>query len=319
MLTQKLLIYFLSFLTLWYGSGLLVDTIKVLARKIRIPPFAFSFFVLGPLTSIPEIAVGINSLNEGRPEIFVGNLLGSVIVMFLLVIPLLAIISRGIHVNHYMSNRNLLVTLGIIATPALFALDQTITNLEGFVLLALYISLFYLIKTREGLWSKVEDILQHEKRDLRHSTIAKLIIGVALVLVSSHFIVVQTIDFSQTYDLSAFVIGLIVLSIGTNLPEISLALRSLTNRAENIALGDYLGSAAANTLLFGGFTLINNGEIITAQQFRVTFIIIVVSLFAFYRMTRGKSKLTRKEGFILLGCYVVFLLFELSTTRLSLL
>lgn len=315
MLIQQIAIYFFSFLVLWYGSGLLVDTIKLLAKKIKMPPFAFSFFVLGILTSIPEISVGLNSLKEGRPEIFVGNLLGSIIVMFLLVIPVLAILSRGVKVNHYLNNRDLLVTLGIIATPAFFALDQTITNVEGYILVVLYVTLFYILRAKRGLWQRVESVLQRESRNLRHSSILKLIVGIALVLISSHFIVIQTINFAEAYNLSTFIVGLLVLSVGTNLPELSLALRSLTNKAENIALGDYLGSAAVNSMLFGVFTLLSNGEVITAAQFHITFMIIVLSLAAFYFMTRGpKSVLTRKQGFILLGCYLIFLLFEVSTT-----
>lgn len=310
---QHFILYAASFLGLWYGSGLIVDSIKRLARKINVSSFAFSFFVLGFLTSIPEIGVGINALEQNQPEIFVGNLLGSAIVMFLLVIPLLAVLGGGVHVKKHLSNRDLLVTLGIIAVPALFALDRTVTNVEGFILLGLYIVLFYIIRARKGVLERVERMLQREQKDWRHSTIIKLAAGMALVFITSRFIVNQTISAAETYQLSTFVISLLVLSVGTNLPEISLALRSLTSKAEDVALGDYLGSAATNTMLFGVFTLFNNGEVITERSFTITFAIIVGSLLAFFLLTRGKSWLTRKEGWLLLGCYLVFLLYEANT------
>src|SRR3546814_1257025 len=66
---------------------------KSLAKKIHISSFAFSFFVLGILTSIPEMAVGLNAISQNRPEIFVGNLLGSIIILFLVIIPLLALVN----------------------------------------------------------------------------------------------------------------------------------------------------------------------------------------------------------------------------------
>lgn len=310
MLAQNLLLYGIAFIGLWYGSGLIVDSMKRLARKIRIPPFAFSFFVLGFLTSIPEISVGLNALSQDRPEIFVGNLLGSVIVLFLLVIPLLAVLSGGVKVRKHLQDRDLLVTLGIIAVPALFALDRTITNLEGFVLVALYVTLFYIIRVKRGVLGRVEHMLAAEQKDWRHSTLFKLAAGVTVVFFTSRFIVEETIELSRAYGLSTFIVSLLVLSIGTNLPEIGLALRSLTAKAEDIALGDYLGSAAANTLIFGVFTLINNGEVVTERYFTVTFVIIFVSLLAFYAMTRGKNWLTRKEGLILLVCYAVFVVYE---------
>jgi len=308
-LTENLL-YVAAFVGLWYGSGLIVDSIKRLARKVRIPPFAFSFFVLGFLTSIPEIGVGINALEEGRPEIFVGNLLGSVIVLFLLVIPLLAVLSGGVKVRKHLGDRDLLVTLGIIAVPALFALDRTVTNLEGFILIVLYTALFYIIRVKKGVLSRVEHMLVNEQQDWRHSTLIKLTAGVLVVFVTSRFIVDKTIELSEAYNFSTFVVSLLILSVGTNLPEISLALRSLTSKAEDIALGDYLGSAASNTMLFGVFTIINNGEVVTVRHFTITFFIIILSLLGFYVLTRGKSWLTRKEGLALLACYLVFLIYE---------
>lgn len=310
---QNFILYAASFIGLWYGSGLIVDSIKRLARKINVSSFAFSFFVLGFLTSIPEIGVGINALEQNQPEIFIGNLLGSVIVMFLLVIPLLAVLGNGVRVKKHLSNRDLLVTLGIIAVPALFALDQTVTNVEGFILMGLYVVLFYIIRAKKGVLERVERMLQREQKNWRQSTVLRLAFGVLIVFMTSRFIVEQTILAAEVYQLSTFIISLLVLSIGTNLPEISLALRSLTSKAEDVALGDYLGSAATNTMLFGVFTLVNNGEVITERSFTVTFYIIVGSLLAFFLLTRGKSWLTRKEGWMLLGCYVIFLVYEANS------
>lgn len=306
----NLALYILAFIGLWYGSGLIVASIKRLARKIQIPSFVFSFFVLGILTSIPEIAVGVNALSENHPEVFVGNLLGGVIVMFLLVIPLLAIINKRVRVKKHLSNKNLLVTLGIICSPALFALDKTITNTEGFILIALYITLFYIIRTRQDVLARFQRLVKKEQKDPKNSSILKLSIGIGVVFLMSRFIVDQTIAGAEFYGVSTFIVSLMILGLGTNLPEITLAIRSITSKAEDVALGDYLGSAAANTLLFGIFTLINNGNVVTEKSFLVTFLIIVFSLGMFFMMTRGKSTLTRKEGLALLSCYLAFITFE---------
>lgn len=304
------LLYILAFIGLWYGSGLIVSSIKLLARKFQIPSFAFSFFVLGVLTSIPEIAVGFNALSENHPEVFVGNLLGGVIVMFLLVIPLLAVINKRVHVKKHLSDKNLLVTLGIIASPAIFTLDKTINNTEGFIMIALYIVLFYVIRTKQNVLARIQRIVKKEKKDPKNSSVLKLAVGIVIVFMTSRFIVDQTISGAEYYGLSTFIVSLIVLGLGTNLPEITLAVRSITSKAEDVALGDYLGSAAVNTLLFGIFTLINSGSVVTEKSFSITFLIIIFSLTMFFVMTRGKSTLTRKEGVILLSCYAAFIAFE---------
>ncbi len=313
MLALKIVLYIVAFFGLWYGSGLIVDSIKMLAKRLNVPSFAFSFFVLGVLTSIPEMAMGLNAISEGKPEIFVGSLLGGVIVTFLFIIPVLAIITKTIHVKKHLSTKNLLVTLGIISVPALFALDQQITNVEGFILVALYVCLFYIIRTRKDMFKRVTRLMKREQKDPRHNTFWHLGAGVAVVIVTSRFIVDQTIFFSEKFNVSIFAVSLIVLAVGTNLPELSLALRSLTSKAEDVAIGDYLGSAAANTLLFGIFTLINNGDVLTKTNFLIPYGFIVFALGAFFVMTRGKSKLTRKGGFILLGFYALFLIYQISS------
>jgi len=85
------LIYFLSFLGIWIGSGLVIKSVEKLSRVIRASSFAISFFLLGFFTSISELSVGVSAIIQHDPEIYVGNLLGASIVLFILVIPLLAI------------------------------------------------------------------------------------------------------------------------------------------------------------------------------------------------------------------------------------
>jgi cation:H+ antiporter len=312
MVLQQLALIILAFLGLWYGSGLIIDSVKNLARKIRVPPFAFSFFVLGLLTSVPETAVGLNAISERRPEIFVGNLLGGIIIMFLLIIPLLAVLHGKVHVRRHLNNKNLLVLLGVIAAPVVLSLDRAITSTDGFILITLYVALFYIVRTKTGALARAGNVMLKDQKDLRHSIILKLLAGIALVFVTSRYIVNETIDFSEAYGVSAFLISLVAISIGSNLPEMILTVRSFIKRAEDVALGDYLGSAAANTLLFGIFTIIYGGEVVTDRHLGLTFALIGGSLAAFYLLVRASGSLKRRHGAALMGCYVLFLLFEAS-------
>ena len=62
-------LYLLSFVFIWFGAGLIVSSVDAFARKLRISSFALSFFVLGILTSLPEISVGINSILRNETEL----------------------------------------------------------------------------------------------------------------------------------------------------------------------------------------------------------------------------------------------------------
>ncbi len=103
-----------------------------------------------------------------------------------------------------------------------------------------------------------------------------------------------------------------ILSLGTNLPELSLAVRSVLSGKKDIAFGDYIGSAAANTLLFGIFTILNDGEVLTADNFLITFLFILFAVVSFYFFSRSKNEISIKEGFILISVYLLFIIVELS-------
>jgi cation:H+ antiporter len=304
------LLYAAAFFGLWLGSGLVISSVRLLANRIRMSSFAFSFFVLGVLTSIPEIAVGTTALVEHHPEIFIGNLLGGIVVIFLLVIPLLAVINKRVHVKEHLSNGKMLITLAVIGAPTLVIADKTVTNPEGIMLILLYAALFFVIRTRQGVMARIRNVFKQDGSNFKNSSILKLLIGIAIVFFTSRFIVDQTILVGETYELSTFLVSLVILGLGTNLPEISLALRSLVSKTEDIALGDYLGSAAANTLLFGVFTLINYGDVVAEKSFVSTSLFIALSLVVFFALTRTQNTLTRVEGMLLLAGYAVFVIFE---------
>jgi cation:H+ antiporter len=96
---SHLLIYFVAFIGIWMGSGLAARSVERLAKSLKTSSFILSFIVLGIFTSISELSVGISAVVENDPEFFVGNLLGATIVLFLLIIPLLAIIGKSIRIT----------------------------------------------------------------------------------------------------------------------------------------------------------------------------------------------------------------------------
>ncbi|OGY23718.1 MAG: hypothetical protein A2126_01375 [Candidatus Woykebacteria bacterium GWB1_45_5] len=311
MFLSSLFIYIFSFIFVWFGAGLIVSAVDKFSHRLKLSSFAFSFLVLGFLTSIPEIAVGINSLAEDRPEIFVGNLLGGIVVMFLLVIPLLAVLGKGIHLTDHLQGKNLLITLAVIAAPFLIVIDKKITNPEAILLMFFYLVTLYLVESKRGFIEKIEEVVEGFQHIGIFKEISKLLIGVVIVFISSHFIVEKTVYFSEVFSISQFLISLTLLSIGTNVPELSIAIKSVFSGKKQVAFGDYIGSASANILLLGVFSLIHNGEVLTGNRFLIPFLFVILGLGLFYIFSQSKNLLSRKEGFVLLSIYVLFLLYEL--------
>lgn len=303
--------YILSFIVIWFGAGLILNGISDFSQKLHISAFASSFFILGILTSIPEASVGINSIIDKDPEIFVGNLLGASLVMFILIIPILAIIGNSITLSHQMDDYKLPFALLVITAPVLFTIDQKVSAVEAVILIVLYAVLFYLIEKKKGLMEIIKKTSLKRRTHLLED-MTKIITGAILVYLSSSQLVDKTILFSRIFQISPYVLSLLLLSVGTNLPELSLTIRSVTAGAKEVALGSYMGSAAANTLFFGILTLSNRKELVLQQDFLPVYFFTILGLGLFYYFTRSKKNISRKEGLILIFVYSAFVIFEIT-------
>ncbi len=309
MIFIHLLFYICSLLCIWFGAGLIVRGVDNFSSQLKVSSFTVSFFMLGILTSIPELSLGLNAIAINDPEIFVGNLLGGVIVIFLLIIPLFAILGGGVKISKQLDKRNLLFALLTIASPIFFLADKKLTNVDGVFMLILYLLLMIFIQKKKGL---LDTLGSTNKPKINYvDSFARIIIGVIIVYFTSKFLVDRTVYFSNLFEVSPFLISLIGLSLGTNIPELSLAIRSVLTGKKDIALGDYVGSASANTLLFGFFSILNPGVIHINGNFYITVVFILISVFMFYFFSRSRNDISRKEGFLLLALYLFFLLTEL--------
>lgn len=300
-----------ALIVLWLGAGLIVYSLDNIAQKLSISAFAASFSILGILTSIPEISVGINSIIEKKPEIFVGNLIGASVVLFLLVIPLLAILGNGVSLTHHMTPSKLILSLYTVGLPAFVIMDGSLTILESILLILIYLILLFILEKKKGLFVNFKAKLSAGK-NVVFQDLAKIIVGAFVVYMASNILVEKTILFSQLLGVSPFILSLLGLSIGTNLPEITIALRAARSGKKEIALGDYIGSASANTLIIGFLTLINRQTLFLQNHFLITFAFTIIGLTLFYYFTRSKNDISRKEGIILFILYLVFILMELT-------
>lgn len=307
----ELFIFLGSALTLWWGTGLVVGAVSSLSKSLNISTFTISFFILGLMTSLPELSIGATAVSRGESPIAIGNLIGATLVIFLLIIPLLGVLGHSVALPKTLHRPQLALALSTILAPALLIADRSIHAWEGFLLVALYIVLFIALSRRESLYEKILERISGANERSKHRFL-KIVVGLGAILVASTYMVNSAEFFAYTFNWSPFVVGLVIVALGTNIPELSLVLRSVISGKSDIALADYIGSAAANSLLIGVFAIITQGGIQLPNQALVRIIILVSTLVLFYIFIRSEKKLTQKESFILLLIYVIFVVIEIG-------
>lgn len=308
----RVVVYFFMFFMLWLGSGLIFSAVEKASKILKISTFALSFFVLGLLTSIPELAVGVTSVVEHNPQIFVGNLLGGIVVIFLLIIPVLAIFGNGINLSHRMDSKGLLAAMIVCVAPSLLVADKRVGVFEAVLMILLYISTLYIVQSKQNVLERIETIQTSLtiERKTHVLNVLKILAGLVIVFFGSEYIVRETLAFSEIVKVSPFLLSIVVLSLGTNLPEFTLALRGIKQSKKDVAFGDYIGSASANTLIFGGLVFMNGGTVTLTNNFLQSLVFILIALVCFYFFARSKNTISRKEGIVLVMIYACFVALE---------
>lgn len=312
MLVFDVFLFVLSFVAIWFAARLIIRIICSLSHLLHFSAFAISFFLLGLLTSLPEFFISVSAALDKHPEIFAGTLFGATIVVYLFVVPLLAVLANGVNTNHQLKHHTLVYSLFVAFLPFLCAIDGKIERKEGAIMVLSYVILFYLIEVRQGFFEKAgSGFMSHKKAEV--IDLLKILVGAVILYFAAQILVGKTVQIASLLHISPFLISILILSVGTDLPETSVAIVSALKNSKSIAMGDYLGSCAANTLILGILTLLVGNFTFFDDGFLATFALFTLGLLFFYVFARSKTNLSRREGLALLALYVVFIFLKILT------
>lgn len=292
----------LLFFALGYSADFAVKNIKYLGVTLKIRLFAFGI-LLGLITSLPELSLGINATIDQAMSLSVGNLLGGVVVMLGLILGTSLILNRKINTDGRLAS--LIPMVLVIFSPILFGVDGKFSLIDGLAMVGLYTGLiFYLYHLNHFNNNKHIEITNSKRVG---KAIILTIAGVIGVIVSSHWIIGVTLDLLNYIQISQLAVGLIIFSIGTNLPEISIAIASWRKKSLGLSLSHLLSSSFTNVLILGILATIRPiiFDIDSAFWVVALFLGIILMLFVFFYYS-GK-KIDRREGTILLACYILFI------------
>lgn len=299
----------ISIVILFYFLGraadLLISSVKRIGRGFGVKIF-FLGLILGLFTSFPELTIGLNAFLNNIPSISLGNLLGGIIVILGLILGASLILNRKITTDGKISR--FLPILIYIALPLLFGLDNNLNRIDGIILIAAYIFLLHRLYRQNK--NSESEIVRFSKRELLKQ-ISLAVLGLVMLVAISNFIIRLTMILLGGFNISIFAIGAAVFSIGTNLPEIIITVRSWKKHIKELAVSSLIGSAIANPAIIGIFALARPIFIKTDLSYYLlmTFTLVLLGFLLYFYET-GK-KLTRREGISLVLIYLLFLISQI--------
>lgn len=311
-----------------FSADSFVDGAVAIATKYNMPKMLIGALIIGVGTSAPEMVVSALSAIAGSPGIALGNAYGSNIVNIMLVLGVTALIAP-IAIQKDALKLDFPWLIGATILSILLIIDGQVSRLDAVILLAVMlaniISQIYVAKTHAkatqesavlAAYEEAEEEAEedHELPDpntvnMVHA-LAKLIIGLVLMIGSSRLIVWGAVELATLWGLSDLIIGLTIVAVGTSLPELVSSVIAARRGEFDLALGNVLGSNTFNTLAVVGIAGIIapmgvSGDILGRDIIVMSGITLILFALCAWAL-KSDGTLGRKVGMGLISCFIAY-------------
>ena len=313
-----------------------VDSSSVIAKKLKISPLIIGLTIVAMGTSLPELAVSVSdsirSIGGGSAEFAIGNVIGSNIANILLVLGF-SVVFTPIAVKKSVNRREMPILLGVtlitVLFVCLFGFDSSagvfgITRWEGIILVVLIVAyITYLVIMAKKHPEQLDEAEEVAKDMPWWKAIVLLVVGAAGIILGGQLVVfgAQGIAVNGALALGAdegttkLLVGLTVVAVGTSLPELVTSTVAAKKGQNELALGNVIGSNIFNALFVLGIAATVNPLTTNSQVIIDAFVMLGVTVLLYVFALSGK--LCKSHGFVLLGCYVLYLTYLVLRTLLG--
>ena len=255
----SILFVVVGFVALAWSSDAFVDGASIVARVLGISPFIIGMVIIGFGTSAPELCVSLMSGLSDHANLSLGNAYGSCVFNIAAILGVASLI-RPLRVKPETA-RYAAPVLALLALLSLALLaDRVCSRVDALALLGLFAVLMPLYcwfdqrnSEKGGKGGASAEPTRYSRRELVVASL-KLLIGLAVLIGSSHVLVWGAVDLARVMGVSELMIGLTIIAAGTSLPELASAVASARRGQHEFVLGNIIGSNLFNTLAVVGLS-----------------------------------------------------------------
>ena len=309
--------FLLGLLLLALGGDSIIKGAAGLAQKLGLSPFASGLLLVAFGTSLPELAVNARAVWVGSQSLALGNAIGSNVVNFGLTLGAAAFAAPLL--VRWRALLPLLLCF-IVASVALigFGLDGALSQVEGLILLlAFFVVLAWAFIRSRSETQDVRDAITtfaSTRSDL-WLNLLRFVLAAVLLYYGARLVVANAPILGLALGMAPLLTGLIVVAIGTALPEVAAAVFAARRGQGDMVMGHVIGSSLFNLLVVvGGMAMFRPMPLPTSfVRFEVpaalAFAMVLVP------MLKGDLRISRFEGGVLLLAFVAWLVFELMVIQ----
>lgn len=306
---------------LWVSADPFVLAAARLARIWGVSPVLVGALVIGFGTSAPELVVSSLAAARGELASSIGNVVGSNAANLSLVLGVSAVISPVVGQIRILRREGILAFIAMAAVVAA-AWDDVLTRVEGLALagsMAAAAALLVVWSRRDmaaglagagasggGFEDSPEDGAGGEERGAGREML-RVVMSLAGIVFGAWLMVEGGGRAAEVYGLTGGFVGATIFALGTSLPELVTAGAAARRKANELVIGNLLGSNMFNSFLVVGAAGVLGAGAIGERRIWEHAMMMVIGLLVGILAATGR-RLGRIQGLVLLASFVMFIL-----------
>jgi len=306
---NEIIFLLLGLAGLWIGAEIAIRGALNIANHFKISQLFIGLTVMTIGTDLPELFVVISASihrlqGTETSGLIIGEAMGTLISQVGLILGIASFFGINLLIKKRLLMRDGFMLIASVVLIFLTGLDGEISRLDGAIFLLVYLFYFITLFREEQLKEK---IARAPKMFLGWSIIS-VIAGFALLAISSQVTIENAMLLSERLGVPQYLIGIMVVGLGTSLPELATVIPAIRKHASGLIVGNLIGSNIFDALATLGISASISGFLVSKEIlfFDIPFLLALSIMVVYFFAT--KQRIAKKEAIILLGFALLYFL-----------
>lgn len=304
--SMEFLFLVLGLAGLWLGSELTIRGALDIAERHKISQLFIGLTILALGTDLPELFINIGASIQRlqgteTSGLIIGETIGTSMGQFGFVLGVATFFGTIVMTKREFV-RDGMTMLGAILLLFIVGQDGELSRIDGAIFIVIYVLYFISLFREEKLFNK----LQRAPQLHLFWAIVSLLGGFVLLIAGSQMTIDNALLVSERFGIAQHVVGILIVGLGTSLPELATAITAVRKGAGTMAAGNLIGSNIFDILVTLGIGSMISGFAVDRHLLYFDVPVLFFFSFAVLMLFRRKMRFDRMEGFIALGMYFAY-------------
>ncbi len=319
---DAILLFAFGFILLIKGGDWFVDGATAIAKKFHIPDILIGATVVSIGTTLPEVMVSAMGSASGQGDLAYGNAIGSIICNTALIAAITIAVKPA-----EVDRKTLIIPVCFFFGAAVFYSCVAIFLKDFALWVGIVLLITFVIYMAVTIWQTLKtakqdrELLKPEEKTEEdddqtpfYKSILLLVLGAFVIAIGATLLKEKAEFIAHKWGVSTKVISIVIVALGTSLPELITAINALLKGRGALSLGNLIGANLFNIVLVSGLAITIAPFKLPAKDFIGRFNaslvldtpVMLATMAILTIPTILRNKLSKVQGYTLLAIYATF-------------